>query len=151
MARTAWLAFGAAIVASTFVGSSRAAPAPVPGEKWEYAEISTSLTATRGPGRFDDPRARPQPGQPDQPRRVVRQTMIRFATAEGEVEAASWQELATKLKAPEPKSGGTSAASQRLRVLNYLGSQGWEVVSGGGGGAWSTSSSSLLLKRKARR
>jgi hypothetical protein len=141
-ARTAWLAL--AVAFSVGAGKAGAAPAPPPSERWEYAEIST--TSTRMPARFGDGPARP--GQADRLPRV-RQTVVRFTTAAGEVEAPSWEELAAKLKAPEAKAGAASASLQRLRLLNHLGSQGWELVSGAG--AWSTSTGTMLFKRKVRK
>jgi hypothetical protein len=144
LARTVWLAL--AVVVSVCAGKAEAAPAPAPAEQWEYAEIST--TSTRMPARFGDGPA--LPGQPDRPPRGTRQTVVRFATAAGEVEAPSWGELAAKLKAPEARSGAASVSAQRLRVLNHLGSQGWELVSGGGG-AWSPSTGTMLFKRKVRK
>jgi hypothetical protein len=45
-----------------------------------------------------------------------------------EVEASGWEDLATKIKAPAAKKGATPDA-HRMKVLNHLGRQGWELVS----------------------
>jgi len=58
--------------------------------------------------------------------------------------ASSWEDLAAKLKAPEAKSGATTVAAHRLRVLNHLGSQGWELISAGTGSTLSP----WVFKRK---
>jgi hypothetical protein len=71
----------------------------------------------------------------------VRQTTVRWITAAGEVEATSWEELAEKLKLPPARSGVITPAAHRLRVLNHLGGQGWELVSGG-------TAATSLFKRK---
>jgi hypothetical protein len=55
----------------------------------------------------------------------IRATWI---TGDDEVEATSWADLATKIKAPAAKKGATAAA-QKMKVLNHLGEQGWELVS----------------------
>jgi hypothetical protein len=60
------------------------------------------------------------------------------------VEAVSWEDLEVKLKVPAAKQAVSSAAAHKIRVLNHLGSQGWELVSGGA----STASSASLFKRK---
>ena len=44
-----------------------------------------------------------------------------------EIETDTWEELGDKLKAPAAKKDAKDAA-QRLRVLNHLGRQGWELV-----------------------
>src|SRR5262249_39314789 len=84
----------------------------------------------RGPGVGNAPGAAAQaPGfQPAQPAQA--RLTVRWVTGDAEVAAASWEELATKLKAPDAKVG-TTAVVHKLRVLNHLGSQGWELVSAG--------------------
>jgi hypothetical protein len=67
--------------------------------------------------------------------------MVRWITAAGEVDATSWEELAEKLKLQPAKSGVVTPAAHRLRVLNHLGGQGWEMVNGG-------SASSCTFKRR---
>jgi hypothetical protein len=148
----AWLALGAAVVVLLHTGSPKAAPAPAaPVEKWEYAEIVASSSILRGnfnrggfggrggrggglPGAGGPGGGAAQPGVPVQPR--VRVATIRWITAAGEVEATSWQELAEKLKLPPARSGVVTAAGHRLRVLNHLGGQGWEMVGGSGTAIW---------------
>ena len=52
---------------------------------------------------------------------------IRFVTGDEEINAKSWEELADKLKAPTPKKEGTPSV-HKLRVLNRLGADGWELA-----------------------
>jgi hypothetical protein len=94
------------------------APTDRPVVKWEYAE----LTYRRYAGFPGGVTATGTvfPGQPDT-------EVIRWVTAEGEVEAKGWADLAERLKAPAFRPGG-SAASQRLQLLNHLGGMGWELV-----------------------
>jgi hypothetical protein len=61
-------------------------------------------------------------------RRGSAKTTVTWATAGGEVEADGWEDLAKKLKAPAGRKGATET-QQRLRVLNRLGADGWEVFS----------------------
>ena len=153
--RVAWAALGAATLFVVCVGMTQAAPAPSqtakPAEKWEYGEIYSSSRIFRGgedelpgrggrggrggfpggggaPGGGAAPAQAVQPAQPALPRLAVR-----WVTGDGEIVASSWEELATKLKAPEAKPSATTPVAHRLRVLNHLGSQGWELVSVGMG------------------
>jgi hypothetical protein len=59
---------------------------------------------------------------------AVQRTTMRWITGDDEVEATGWADLATKIKAPAAKKGASSDR-QRLALLNYLGRQGWELVS----------------------
>lgn len=170
--RMAWAGLAALVLLGGDAGSTRAAPAPAPrADRWEYAELQYTASSFRG-WDADDPAApRPRgprggadgagggrgggrgggaggPGgaaaQPDQPAQPVRpRTRVRWVTGDGEVEATSWEELASKLKAPEAK-GTLSVAGHKVRVLNHLGNQGWELVSAGTG-----STSPWVFKRKA--
>jgi hypothetical protein len=56
------------------------------------------------------------------------QTTIRWITSDEEIETTAWDAMATKVNAP-PAKKGASEASHRLRVLNRLGVDGWELVS----------------------
>jgi hypothetical protein len=76
-------------------------PAPEALPKWEYCEVQ-------------------QQGR-------ARLLVIRWVVGEEETEAASWQELAEKLKVPTAKKDAPDA-TQRVRVFNHLGSDGWELV-----------------------
>src|SRR5262249_49418494 len=96
-----------------------AAPAPVPAEKaverWEYAELT--YNPGRNAGAFAAANA-PVPAVPK----------ASWVTGEEEVDAGSWEELGGKLKVAEaPKSD--NPAVHKVRVLNHLGRQGWEMVS----------------------
>jgi hypothetical protein len=55
------------------------------------------------------------------------QTAIRWITGDEEVETTGWDAMATKLNAPPAKKNATEA-SHRLRVLNRLGAEGWEMM-----------------------
>ena len=63
------------------------------------------------------------------PGAVVRpaQTTVTWITSDGEVEATGWEELGKKLKAPAARKGATDT-TRKLRVLNRLGADGWEMV-----------------------
>ena len=66
-----------------------------------------------------------------------------------ENQAESWEDLAGKLKMPEgPKSD--SATVNKLRVLNHLGRQGWEMVSAALPTTLSPAPATLVFKRKAK-
>jgi hypothetical protein len=56
---------------------------------------------------------------------------VRWVTGDGETEADDWAALAGKLKAPAAAKGA-NAAAHRVKLLNHLGSQGWELVSSNG-------------------
>ena len=56
------------------------------------------------------------------------QTTVTWITADAEVETKGWDELARKLKATPAKKDATDTV-RKLRVLNRLGADGWEVVS----------------------
>lgn len=95
-------------------------PAKIHGEqpaKYEYAELQCRRHA-RAPV--------PQPGMKGlgPPVRVVE---IRWVTADDEVTATEWADLAEKLKTPAPKKEA-SVLMHRLRVFRQLGEQGWEVT-----------------------
>jgi hypothetical protein len=59
---------------------------------------------------------------------AVARVTVSWITGNDEVEATSWNDLAAKMKAPQAKKGA-SAAAQNMKVMNHLGSQGWELVS----------------------
>jgi hypothetical protein len=154
-----WALAVACLLLPAFVAASTAAPAPTARtERWEYAELyDRSLTfGPRGedllgrlPVRGDRgdraPRGAADPAQPDQPPRPARpRVTVRWITADGEIEATSWAELAATLKAPAAKADATAAA-HKVRVLNHLGSQGWELISVGSGSA-----APWVFKRKAK-
>lgn len=104
------------VMAATY---SPAAPAlgdkPV---KYEYAELQSRTTVARIavlPGAVAPaaPAAQPTPG-------------IRWTTGDEEITFKTWEELADKLKAPGKKDA--TVTQQKLRVLNQLGAEGWEMV-----------------------
>ena len=109
-------------VVLALVGGSSGKAAPALGEKaalWEYAElhVQRSLNAVR---------ILPAPGAaPAAPAQA--NLTIRWSTLDEEVTAESWEQLAEKLKAPASKKEGTPNV-HKLRVLNRLGADGWEMA-----------------------
>lgn len=102
----------------------RAAPVPGPtssADRWEYCELHHNSRINRG--GFGA--AGGVPGLPPAP--APARIAIRLVTADEEMGATDWDDLATKLKAPEAKKDATELV-HRLRVLNYLGEKGWELV-----------------------
>jgi hypothetical protein len=96
--------------------------------RYEYAELRYS--------RY----SQAQPGMPGAPPQVVTKIDIRWATGDEEIQAESWDDLARKLKAAEPKREAT-ATVHKMRVLNRLSADGWEIVErpvleAGGTGTW---------------
>src|SRR4051794_23275869 len=97
-----------------------ASAAPALGDKpprWEYAEL-TYRTIPGRPGGVDAD-GKEVPATPSS-------VSIRWISGAGEVEVKGWDELADKLKAPSLKKG--SAAYLKIQVLNFLGTDGWELV-----------------------
>jgi hypothetical protein len=93
--------------------------------RYEFAELRYSRYSTSAPGGP-----------------LMTKTDIRWVTAEGEVQADGWAELAGKLNAADGKKEGT-AGVHKMRVLNHLSAEGWEVVerpvlegASAGGSAW---------------
>jgi hypothetical protein len=129
----------AAVVAlASLSGSGAAAPAlPDKPVKWEYAELVSRSAATRKGFAPADDAPQPQPAPP----------AVRFVTADEEITAANWGELAEKLKAPAAKKGAT-AATHRLRILNHLGAEGWELVPTSGPGSGFSAAGTMLFKRR---
>jgi hypothetical protein len=102
-----WVASGLVLLCIAVVGWAVAPVAPVPPPapeglpKWEYCEVHQHYNN--------------------------RQTVIRWVVGDEETATTSWQELADKLKMPAAKKDATEDA-QRVRVLNRLGGDGWELV-----------------------
>jgi hypothetical protein len=55
------------------------------------------------------------------------ETTVRWTTGEEELVTKEWEELGDKLKAPSPKKTSPSNV-HRLRVLNKLAQDGWELM-----------------------
>jgi len=119
-----------------FASRGPAAPAltdkPV---KWEYAELQyrafgPQQAAMMGPGGrigvvVGGAPAGGGPG-PGMPAAAPQPTPIVFVTADEEIQAPDWKAMADKLKAPAAKGEG-SGDMHRLRILNRLSADGWEV------------------------
>jgi hypothetical protein len=111
-------------VAVVLVASSGGTAAPALGDKaprWEYAELNVQRTGVV---------IRPLPlapggAAPAAPAAV--NLTIRWSTQDDEVTAESWEQLAEKLKAPASRKEGTPNV-HKLRVLNRLGADGWEMA-----------------------
>ena len=108
------VAFSVAIAAGLLALPGVAAPQLPEKPRWEYAELS--YRGGRAARAKDDTEIAAIP------------PMIRWTTGEGEIEAKSWAELGEKLKAP-PFKKDASTTLQRIQLLNYLGNEGWELVS----------------------
>jgi hypothetical protein len=91
--------------------------------KFQHAELQYSRVLVAAPA---------QPGLPAPPGvkvavPAVTKVAIVWTTSEEEVKAEGWENLADKLKAPAPKKEGSETV-HKLRVLDRLGSDGWEVT-----------------------
>jgi hypothetical protein len=122
-------------------GPGSAAPnLPEKPPRWEYAELYQRATARGfGPGLAKGDNEQPAAAPTAQP-------ALRWVTADGEVEAKNWDELAAKLKAPAAKKE-VSAAARKIQFLNHLGGEGWELVATSGG-TTATSSAVWTFKRR---
>jgi len=78
----------------------------------------------------------------------VAKTTVTWITANDSVTAESWAGMAEKLKAPAMRKE-TVAAHDRVRVLNRLGAEGWEVYARQPDDT-SIRGEILMLKRKVR-
>jgi len=145
------LAIAAALTLGLLVPRGPAAPAL--GEKpvrYEYAELWTARTMVRQPGmaKGGPGGALPAPAGPVQGGIMpgVIETSVRWTTAEEEIEVKEWDELADKLKAPAPKKASPGSV-HRLRVLNKLAADGWELLDHPPVG---TSPGALVFRRPAK-
>ena len=81
------------------------------------------------PGHFEHAELRCQRymTQPSGGGANVLTVVVKWTTADGEIDASEWADLADKLKAPAAKKEG-SPNMHRMRVFRQLGTDGWEVV-----------------------
>src|SRR5438552_3836770 len=116
----------AVVLCAASAGTASAAPAPRTADRWEYGEIHYISAGFRGrdaddvlPGRGPRrgtprggfPGGGDTPAQPDQAAQLDRpRVTVRWISAEGEVEASSWEELAAKLKVPAERVAPASPA-----------------------------------------
>ena len=112
-------ALTAVVALGSFASRVPAAPAladrPV---RYEFAELSYSHGNRSNPAFV--------PGQQGVPQ-VIPFISARFSTSDEEIEGNSWEDLANRLKAPSPKKE-SPATVHKLRVLNKLNADGWEVI-----------------------
>jgi hypothetical protein len=151
--RTLVALFAVAAVAALGLFVPRGSSAPALGEKpvkYEYAQLWYSRTLAAQPGMGGPPGgprgagAMPAPGGPGGPggfgmQPAAVETSIRWTTAQEEVVTKEWEELADKLKAPAAKKQSPLTV-HRLRVLNALSAEGWELLDrplGDGNNTWS--------------
>ena len=99
-------------------GSSAPALADKP-VKYEFAELRSfrggAQAAVRAGGGIAAPAALPPV------------TVARWTTAQEELDVKDWEELADKLKAPAQKKDSPPTV-HKLRVLNKLSEDGWEML-----------------------
>src|SRR5262245_55677254 len=109
--RTLVACVAAGLLGAGIVAALMAAPAPPPAgkaEKWEYAEVQHhGIRIEAG--------------------RRARKDTPHWVTAEEDIEADSWADLAAKLKAPVAKKAATGE-SYRFFVFNHLAAEGWEFA-----------------------
>jgi hypothetical protein len=116
-------------------GTSAPALADKP-PRYEYGELRylarlaapAGMAAPRpaaGIGAFPPPGA--PAGPPPAPAPAQPKVLARWSMVSAEVEAASWDDLADKLKAPPGKNDG-SPTVHKLRVLTQLSAEGWEML-----------------------
>lgn len=155
--RFAWVAAGAVACLALSLAIAAPVPKPVPkgADQWEYCELHFRTAAAReggwgkgaggGPGGAGGAGGGPGGAAPvrQAPARVT--TTHYLYTEDDRVAASSWEDLATKLKLPPAKKDAT-ATSHKLRVLNHLGRQGWEMVPATG--SESRLNTVYLFKRK---
>lgn len=82
-----------------------------PSARFQYAELVVGRTPATTDGAGN---------------RVPGKQVYRWVTSKGKVEGDSWEDLAKKLKVPEPPKD--AEVEHKLRVLDHLGRDGWEYV-----------------------
>jgi hypothetical protein len=118
--------FGVAVLAIALAPASAPA-APALGDKpvkFEYAELQFRMTVVARAAILPAPGAVPPAGVAGA---AAAGPTVRWTTGDDEVIVKSWEELAEKLKVAASKKDGT-VTMQKLRVLNHLGAEGWEMV-----------------------
>ena len=116
--------------------------APALGDKpvrYEYAELS-SVRIAAGPAVAGPPGA-------GNLAPAGFRTAIRWTTGEEEVEVGDWSELGDRLKAPVPKKESPLNV-HRLRVLNKLSADGWEMLDRPLGDGRSTGGAGWSFRRR---
>lgn len=112
------------------------------GDRWEYAELHHTAGVLRGAfggGGGVGGGGKGGGGGGGQVLPAKLKAKMTWVTGDGETEGESWDDLAAKLKAPAAKDA--KPAASKVKLLNYLGDQGWELVSSDG--------SVMTFKRKA--
>ena len=136
MSRFAPVALAVVVCFVTWTAGAGAVPAPDDGtvvrERWEYAELYTTRVLRAPPAGVGGA--------------AQATTTIHWVAGGEEVEAPGWEDMAAKLNSAAA-TANASAAAHRLRVLNRLGAEGWEMVSHNKGTA-TTSPESWTFKRR---
>jgi hypothetical protein len=108
--------FGLAFVVAIAI-TTTGQTAPALGDrptKWEYAELTWQYT-----------RLLPPKGQAGGV--GADSVTVKWITADQTIEAKGWDEIGDKIKVPTIKDEAP-AAQRKMRMLNRLGSDGWEMV-----------------------
>lgn len=107
------------MVVATLLASDVRAHADTPAERWEYGEL----------------RHHERSGTVVEPEKKF-MSSIEWTSAEGFVRGYGWERMGDVLKSPvvnadEPRveKKDVSESLHRIRVLNHLGRQGWEMIS----------------------
>src|SRR5262245_46331878 len=133
-----------ALAVALFLIAGPAPAAPALGDKpvrYEYAELKyTRVFRAPAPPGGGPPKGVAGPAVP--------QVYVKWITADEEIDADEWDDLANKLKAPAPKKDGGSATQHKLRVLNRLSADGWELIEHTGSDG-TTGTANWTFKRRA--
>jgi hypothetical protein len=142
-----WAILATMIPASLAAAEPEPEPVARPAVRWQYAELQQRQSGAVAAAADDGTRT---PGK----------LVISWNTSSGKASADGWEEMAKKLKAPTP--GKDAEPNHRLRVLDRLGAEGWELVGtetattpvraaggpGGGRGTVANRGTTWLFKRR---
>jgi len=104
----------AALISATLVAAADPEPEPGvrPEGRWQYAELHQRETPAR---MMDDGSV------------IEGKVITTWSTSAAKVSGDGWEDMAKKLKAPAPAKA--AEVNHKLRVMDQLGAQGWELVS----------------------
>jgi hypothetical protein len=117
--------------------ASAAPPETEKGARVEYAVLKFTRTLAGIPGG---------PGAATPPTKWTEKLV--WSTADEEVEADGWDDLATKLKARPAAQKERSETRRQLRVFNRLGDDGWDVYERGQTAGFSPITTTWSFKRR---